>query len=219
MSDDGGERWDIDADLLMRFRRGEPGSAEQLYARHGPAVIRFFRNKAQTEHYEDLAQEALTRLFDNLDEIRDGRKVRAYAIQIARNVLLEHLRKLSRARRFDPETDAIADVQPGVGSLVATKNEVRLLLAGLRRLPLDTQILLERVYIEGVSSVAMARELDIPDSTVRGRVARARAQLVHEIAQLEASGPLIASTIENLDDWARDIRERAGQLTPADADG
>lgn len=199
--------WELDALLLERFMAGEIRVREQIFARHARAIIRFFRNTVGPQELEDLSQETLTRLFAALPSIENGRYLRAFALGIARRVLLEHLRALKRDRRFDPEVDSIADLERGPVSLAVGKQELRLLLAGLRRLPLNLQILLEQHYFEGRSYVELAREAKCSPATIRTRARRARVLLEAEISKLEASGPLIASTIEHLDDWARDLRE------------
>lgn len=206
--------WIEDAVLLERWIAGDARAGDRLYVRHADAVIRFFANKVSLGfnlEVDELVQRTWQRLLERREHIEEGRVFRAYILGIARNVLLMQFRALQRERGFDPQVDAVVDSQPGVSSMFAERQEQRLLLEGLRRLPLDQQILLELFYWEGLKSYEIAEVLgtpEVPDSTIRGRIQKARQQLMARIAELGASSELIVSTVGNLDEWARSIHAR-----------
>lgn len=208
------DEWTEDATLLERWIAGDARAGDRLYVRHNDAVIRFFRNKVSSDQgleVEELVQQTWEQLSARREHIEEGRALRAYVLGIARNLLLMHFRALERARGFDPRVDAVADSQPGISSMFAERQEQRLVLEGLRRLPLDQQILLELAYWEGLKSYEIAEVLGIPgvpDSTIRSRIHKAKQQLMAHIAELGASSELIVSTVGNLDEWARSIHGR-----------
>ena len=90
---------------------------------------------------------------------------------------------------------------------VALREEQRLLLAALRRLPLDLQITLELYYWEHLPVADIAAVLGVPDGTVKSRLARARDGLRRRIAELAASDHVRTGTLKDLDGWARSLRD------------
>lgn len=199
--------WHVDVELVERSLGGEPQAKRELYERHSQRVIAFFYNTVGDEERDDLVHETFVRLFAGLERIEDARATWAFVRSVARNVLFEHLRARANKRQLDPYEDSLADLQPGVSSVLAGRREQRLLLDGLRRLPLAEQLLLEQVYLQGISQVELAALEGVPTSTMRSRLQAARNKLEREIEQLCERGPLLVSTIGCLDEWALDLHE------------
>jgi RNA polymerase sigma-70 factor (ECF subfamily) len=202
------EDWQQDVALLDAWRDGDDRAGERLFDRHADAVARFFENKVR-DGAEDLTQATFLRLIEVRERIRVGIAFRAFVIGIARNVLREHLREPGRGRQVDPEVDCMAELAPGPSTLIGAREEHRLLIEALRRLPIESQILLELCYWEQLNSQEMAAVLEVPASTIRTRLTRARAQLADRMAQLAASPEVLASTLQGLDTWAAELQ---GQL-------
>lgn len=202
------EEFERDAALLEAWRGGDDQAGEQLFDLHVDMVARFFETKVP-EGAEDLTHTTFLRLFETRDSIRESAAFRAYLLAIARNVLREHLRALARGRQVDPEVDSMAALAPGPSSVIGAREEHRLLLEALRHLPVAIQSLLELYYWEQLDSNEIALILDVPASTVRGRLARARERLAAKMAELAASPELLASTLHGLETWAAELR---GQL-------
>lgn len=90
---------------------------------------------------------------------------------------------------------------------MAKREEERLLLAALRRIPVDCQVVLELHYWEEMSLTMCAEVLDVPVGTVKSRLRRARARLDVELRQL-AEGPVLEATVSRLDEWAAGLRKQ-----------
>jgi RNA polymerase sigma factor (sigma-70 family) len=196
-----------DAELLASWRAGDKLAGEQLCRRHAPSIVRFFRNKVSTA-VEDLVQQTLLALLEGQERITDPSKLRAYLFGIAHNVLRTHLRELSRGRQIDEGVSSLAELDPGPTTALARKREQQLLLLALRRLPIQHQVALELYYWEGLNTVEIAEILGLSDSAMRSRMVRARSLLEAELAQLAESEVELRSTVEQLDGWAAQIRER-----------
>jgi RNA polymerase sigma-70 factor (ECF subfamily) len=86
--------------------------------------------------------------------------------------------------------------------------EQRLLLEGLRRIPLDYQVALELYHWEGMTGPELAEALDIPEATVRSRLRRGVERLRERMQEIAESGEQLKSTLANLDNWAESLRDR-----------
>lgn len=64
------------------------------YERLRPLLLAYFRRRLRdTQEAEDLCQETLLRAVQAADALRQTEKLQAYVYQVARNVLINHLRR------------------------------------------------------------------------------------------------------------------------------
>ena len=202
--------WSVDVELLEGWRSGDVAAGRKLYDRHADAVARLFENKVCVGA-EDLTQQTFLLLVESRDRIREGLTMRAFVLGIARNVLRDHVRKLARGREVDPEVDAMADLAPGPTTVIGHNREQRLLLAALRRLPLEHQIGLELFYWEEMDAREIAEVMGISHSAMRSRLAKARALLREAMEKLAESPEQLASTLDGLAHWASQLRAQLGK--------
>lgn len=196
-----------DRALLTAWLTGDERSGRILVERHYEAVSRFFITKDRA-NAPDMIQQTLVKLVEARARIPADCSVRAYVLGIARHVLYDHYRA---AYKDGATTDfgerSIADLQPTPGSLLARHRETQLLLQALRRIPLESQVLLELYYWENLPAREVADILQVPEGTVRTRLRRARQLLEQAIARLSDSHELLTSTLSDLDAWALRVRE------------
>lgn len=197
-----------DITLIEAWRDGDAAAGEQLFRRHFSAVSRFFRNKFTTG-VDDLIQQTFVAMVEGQQRLRADRSFRSYLFGIAHNVMRTHLRALDRGRKFDPTSSSIAQLDPGPSTMHGEREEQRLLLRALRQIPLEHQVVLELVYWEELNAAEIAAVVGVPHSTMRSRIARARAVLEAKIEELAQSAALCQSTLDGLEQWAADVRERA----------
>lgn len=196
-----------DGELLERWRAGDIAAGEELFERYYDMVDRFFVNKV-IGAVQDLVQETFARCVASRDRIRDNEQVRVYIFGIAYNVLTDHLRDRYRGgQAVDVGEESMRALEPGPVTLVVQRREHRLLLEALRNLPVDDQVLLELHYWERLTTEELARSLDIPVGTARGRLQRARDRLAEVMHRLTESPEPLASTVACLEDWAKECRE------------
>jgi RNA polymerase sigma-70 factor (ECF subfamily) len=82
------------------------------------------------------------------------------------------------------------------------------LVEALRRLPMELQIALELRYWERLTNVQIAEITEVPEGTVKSRINRAKRLLRTIISQLEAPPQIVRDTVERLDEWVEQVRER-----------
>lgn len=193
-----------DLQLLKAWREGERTAGDELFGRHFTGVFRFFRTKVQTTVAEDLTQATFLGCMQGRNQFRHDASFRTYLFCIARNQLLQHFRSRSRQDKvIDFRSVSVASLGAGPSSLVAAEEEKQLLLAALRLIPVDFQIAIELYYWEGLSTGALAEVLGIPPGTARSRLTRAREHLARRMREIAESPVLAATTIDELERWAR----------------
>ena len=202
-----------DKALLLAWRNGDEDAGNALVQRHFPVVFRFFHSKV-AEGVEDLAQRTFLGCVESADAYRGDGSFRAFVLGIARRQLLLHLR--ARYRRdavFDPATQSVQEFATPSGrspsAVMAARDDERLLVAALRRLPIDFQIAVELFYWEELPIEEIAQVLEVAVGTVKSRLARARDMLRRHVAELtSAPGLAPPPATDDLDHWARSLRRR-----------
>jgi RNA polymerase sigma factor (sigma-70 family) len=179
-----------DGELLAAWHRGDQTAPKWLYRRHVDAVARFFRNKvSDLQTVADLVQETFRALLETRarspERLLHIQSFRAFLIGIARNIFLAHLRQQYRHREIDLQTCSLDMLFPrSVSSILADNHQVMILVRALRSLPLQDQLILEAKFFDYFSETELAEALDIPLSTVPGRLRGAKNRLELAVARL-----------------------------------
>lgn len=168
--------------LVERAVEGDTEAFATLIRRHGPLMRAYVsRIVGSLSEADDVVQEALYTAWRRLPELRDPSAVKAWLMRIASRHAFTHIRR----RPTDvplPEFESAtpSDLQP---ESVAIRNaQLRALAAALDTLPEDLRQCWLLREIAELSYDDIAKELDIPRTTVRGKLARARASIY---AQME----------------------------------
>ncbi|MBK8262445.1 MAG: sigma-70 family RNA polymerase sigma factor [Nannocystis sp.] len=206
-----------DFDLLDAWRAGDRNAGNILFERHFEAICRFFANKVG-DGVDDLIQRTFLGCIEGRDRFRKQSSFRTYLFAVAHNILREHF----RAKRIDQNTvpdfevTSIDELLPSPSSVIAVHEEQRLLLEALRRIPLDSQVVLELYYWENMAAPELAQVLGIPEGTARSRLRRARELLTHRMKVLARSPTLLKTTLSDLEKWVTSLREQLGESECAD---
>jgi RNA polymerase sigma factor (sigma-70 family) len=192
--------------LLDRWAAGDRDAGGALFERYFEPIHRFFAHKTSAA-VADLVQDTFTACIAARDRFRRESSFRTFIFATARNVLFAHYR--SRLRELERESvgdSLLADLDPSPSSIVAQRDEERLLLAALRRIPIDFQIALELYEWEELTAVEVAEVLGISEAALRSRVHRAKQQLREELRRIAASEEVLESTLSGLERWAAELR-------------
>lgn len=193
-------------DLYRAWAGGDRRSGEALIEMHLSTLTRFFANKSTPgAELEDLVAMTFERCAKSLGGWRGESSFRSYLCAIGLNVLRDELRK--RRPRAEADEVSLADDGPSPSRVVAARAEERLLLAGLRAIPLQYQTVLELQLFEDLSREETAIVLGIPAGTVASRVRRARELLAAAIETIGPGADLVTATVRGIDEWARRIRD------------
>jgi RNA polymerase sigma-70 factor, ECF subfamily len=167
-----------DEDLAAGAVGGDTHAFEMLMRRHYAAVWRVaFLSAREEMAAEELAQDTFLRAYGALSGWRGDSSLRTWLATICRRLCID------RARLKRPETVIAPDLEAVAGSTseteaLADRVDLR---AALDRLPADDREAFLLVHHYGFSSFEAAALLEVPASTVRSRVGRARQRLAEAL--------------------------------------
>lgn len=198
-----------DRALLDAWRGGDRRAGSALFLRHYAVVHRFFTSKVNAPEVADLVQNTFTACIEGQERYEGTGSFRSYLLGIAFRLLCRHYRSKRSARdRLDLAVVSASELAPSPSQIVALRQEEQLLLAALRQIPIEHQVLVELFYWEGFSIDAAAEVLGIPEGTVKSRLRRARVLLREALERIADDPRLLQSTVTDLDGWVRRLRER-----------
>ena len=180
-----------DHTLVASTRGGDLEAFGELVSRHERAMLAVARaHFASTADAEDAVQDAMVKAFRALDQLKDGRRFSGWLLRITVNTCLDTLR-----RRTDKQS--LADFAttvplyprfgqpPHTPSTLASRAETaERLRAAVGRLPEEQRIVIMLHYAEDMTHRQIAQYLEVPPSTVQGRLRRARRALKDMLGSL-----------------------------------
>jgi RNA polymerase sigma-70 factor (ECF subfamily) len=177
----------------QRLVAGDPKLFRRVYQEH-VALVHYVAQRAglASSDSEDVAQEAFTRLYARLGEIRGPDKLKAWLVTCARHLAIDRLRASRRHLLTDfaePGGEALerrgpaALWQSGEEGKLGALRELELRLVGElldRVAALPGGETLRQFYAEGLSTKEIARRNGEAVSTVTTRLSRLRARFREE---------------------------------------
>jgi RNA polymerase sigma-70 factor, ECF subfamily len=172
---------DPDRELVERARTGDLAAFEQLVERHRAVVYRVGARMVGPAEAEDISQDAFLRAFHRLPSFRGDAPFRAWLLRITQNAALNH-----QARRRPEPTDAVATLVEDAGDGEQRSPADRLeererrerLEGKVRNLSPTHRAVLVLRDIEGLSYGEISQVTEMPLGSVKGRLHRARGELI-----------------------------------------
>jgi RNA polymerase sigma factor (sigma-70 family) len=162
-----------DAEIVGRSTNGDAKAFGKLFWRHNGVVHGYLARRAGRDTADDLVAEVWLRAFrDRANFDPHYADARPWLFGIARNVLNAHWRQVSKAPPLWPV--AISDPWPDFEEHIDVGERRAELGRALEALTDDEREALLLVAWERMSSASIALMLEIPASTVRNRLHRAR---------------------------------------------
>ncbi len=174
-------RMEPDEILIERTLQGELTAFERLVERHRGIVFRVAARIVGPDDAEDVSQDAFLRAFHRLGQYRGTATFRTWLLQITQNTALNSLawaRRRPAATVSEPPDPPDRDPirQPAM-ELERRERQQRLELK-LTALRPEYRSLLVLRDLEGLSYDEIAEVLDMPLGSVKGRLHRARGELI-----------------------------------------
>ena len=165
--------------LALRARDGDRAAATMFVRQTQAQLWRMLVALSDRGMAEDLVQETYARAFRSLPGFRGESPIRSWLLSIARRVAADHIRAVRTRPRTDPRVGLDDAVVPAVRGDLADAVALRGLLA---EQDLDRRTAFVLTQLLGLSYFEVAQICDCPVGTIRSRVARARDDLVTQLA-------------------------------------
>jgi len=167
---------DIETELLVLAAQGGcEKSLRLLIERHHQPLLTYAIACADSHDLgADALQDAWVQIVSGLRRLRDPASFRAWAYRVVTRRCADRVRAQQRYRR-DPERP------PPRPRPAADADAADALRSAIDALPRDLALTVRLYYAEGFPVRAVARILDIPENTVKSRLASARQKLAAAI--------------------------------------
>lgn len=174
---DGGSPAGDDRALVARLSSGDPAAFASIVHAHLPSLLaigrRMLRDDAEAE---DVAQEALIRLWRNADRLEIGEGgVKPWLRRVVSNLCIDRV----RSARHLSVVEEVPE-QPEPASQMRSLGEKQLSArvdAALKQLPERQRLALVLFHYEGMSQVEVGQVLGVSDEAVESLLSRARRAL------------------------------------------
>lgn len=194
-----------DIDLLSRWRAGDKRSGDDLFWRHYDCIAGFFlRNVYHNDEIALLINETFATLLRSTDDIANVHW-ELYRIAFAR---FAHFLRRCKGRASDSGDDpgdtreyVAGDLTPDPEYILGQRDETRLLMRAIRRLPLWQQQVLELSIWENKSGSEIAAILAVAGGTAFSRLRLARKSLSKKLAELADSEEALRDTAMKVNEW------------------
>jgi RNA polymerase sigma factor (sigma-70 family) len=209
-----------DLHLFHGWRDGDNNKGKVFYRRLAPKILRYFRrNVFDTSKVEELVQE--TFLEAHRSTAMEVNNPRAYLFGIAAHVISRYIRKRRREVgrpewQAEDIEDSLHELDPQADPeyIRQQRDEDRLFMKAMRKLPFNQQLVLELSFWEEMSGREIAEALAIPEGTVRSRVRLGRERLNQLLVELQESPEQFRTATLSFDSWQRQIHDYMTGLDP-----
>lgn len=176
-----------DEHLMQLVKRGDTAAFAVVYSRHASVALALAKRLVgERALAEDVTQDAFITLWRNRSRYRAERgSVRAWLLGILRHRAIDVERRRRVGRRAQSRTADVAQREPvaDMTDVEAERREEALILrAELAALPVAQRHAIVLAFLGGMTHPEIARQLDIPVGTVKGRIRLGLAKLQQAVA-------------------------------------
>lgn len=177
------EDGELESALLVRCQTGEPAALRAFVEHHQRAVFALLsRIVGRSPEVEDLAQETFLRALRALPsfDIGGAARLSTWLLTIATRLALDVCRKRARRQRWFLPGEVVSASTPEHEMQLS---ELRCAIASaVGELPVDQRAAFVLAEFHGFALADIATALQVPTSTVKTRLFRARAKLSRALA-------------------------------------
>ena len=183
-----------DEDLLMAFQQGDAQAFEQILQRYRDRIFAFvLRSTRDSDRAKDLTQDVFLRVVQRSDQFEAKAKFSTWLYAIARNICIDHGRKMAFRRhqsldsvRNDegsPMVERVASEQPETDRLAIAKQFQQDLSQAVGKLPDDQRDVFLMRQIQGMAFRDIAELLQVSENTAKSRMRYALERLQEALGE------------------------------------
>jgi RNA polymerase sigma-70 factor, ECF subfamily len=189
-----------DEALMLRFQGGDKNAFTLLVRRHKMAIYNFILRQVRIAQVaEDLVQDVFVKIVHNATEFKHEARFTTWAYAIARNICIDHLRKMSLRKHpslDQPSQDdgdgptlgeRTADKTPGASverAVIGGELGVRITKA-VELLPAEQREVFLLRELANIPFKDIAEITGVPENTVKSRMRYALERLQEALAEYE----------------------------------
>jgi RNA polymerase sigma factor (sigma-70 family) len=168
-----------DAELVARCRAGDDDAWRELVERFSryvyAIIVQAFRLREPDA--EDVFQDVFIRVYERLDQLREGEALRPWLAQLTRRVCLDRMRAAARVEVADSEL-----AETGSEETIDRIDEAFDVRQMLSELPAHCREILDRFFARDESYRMIGEALELPSGTIASRISRCLSRLrdLHE---------------------------------------
>ncbi|MCV6598650.1 MAG: RNA polymerase sigma factor [Mangrovicoccus sp.] len=167
-----------DRELLTRIGAGDREAMRQFYEEHHSGLTGFIRSRgADASAAADVVQDTMLEVWRNAERYRGDAAARTWLFSIARNKLIDRMRKNARLSPVEDVPEEI-DQAPGPEATAIASAEAARVRACLDGLKPDHLSVIRLAFYEDMTYGEISRLEGIPAGTVKTRVFHAKQLLM-----------------------------------------
>ena len=175
-----------DKKLVELSLGGDDIAFEYLFNRYGDAIRRLFLQRStSTEDTEDLLQETFIKVYLHLADYSENYTFGQWVYTIARNTLVDHVRRRADDVSIDNKFIAPMATTPSPEESVIINQRTAHFEASLAELSEDYRKIIEMRFIDEYSYEEIAEKLGRPLNTIKTQIRRAKAAVCKMILDKE----------------------------------
>lgn len=180
---------DTDRALLRRVATGDERAFEELYARHGHALLAYAeRLLGDRGRAEEALQDTFVAVWQGAGAFEGRSTVRTWLFGICRRQALARARDRTVPHLPVDVAHDLPAAAPGPETVALARADARAVGAALARLPAAHREILHLMFGAGLGQREIAAVLGIPVGTVKSRLFHARAALARALPVTALAG-------------------------------
>ena len=175
-----------DSQLVAEAAKGDQQAFEYLFSRYKEAIMRLFEQRlGDRATASDLLQETFIKVYLHLADYSDSYTFGQWVYTIARNTLVDYLRRRADDVAIDERFRAPAASTPTPEESVIISQTRAHFEASLDELSEEYRRIIEMRFLEEYSYEEIAEKLGRPLNTIKTQIRRAKAQVCRMILDKE----------------------------------
>lgn len=186
--------------LMMRFQSGDRGAFAELLRRHKVPIFNFILRQVRNQTTaEDLTQDVFVRVVRKANTFKHEARFTTWVYSIARNLCIDHLRKMSLRRHpsldqasgNDPEGQTLGERVPDLHPTAAADRQAMSadiasrIVSAVEALPPEQREVFLLRQTAKVPFKEIAKMTGVPENTVKSRMRYALERLQQALCDYE----------------------------------